>query len=80
MLLVFVSAIDQTSVYGGCVTVSVLIHYFTLAAWMWMGALAMHMYQKLVIVFIKTTTKYLITVSVICWCKFIVANQLPAEF
>lgn len=74
MLIVFVSGIARTSVYGGCVTVSVLIHYFTLVAWMWMGALAMHMYKKLVIVFIKTTTRYIIAVSIICWCKFTVAR------
>ena len=74
MLIGFVSGIDQTSVYGGCVTVSVLIHYFTLVAWMWMGALAMHMYKKLVIVFINTTTRYIIAVSIVCWCKFTVAR------
>ena len=44
MLIVFVSGIDQTRVYGGCVTVSVLVHYFTLVMWMWMGAEAVHMY------------------------------------
>ena len=81
MLIVFVSGIARTSVYGGCVTVSVLIHYFTLVAWMWMGALAMHMYKKLVIVFIKTTTRYIIAVSIICWCKFTVARtNLPIDY
>ena len=36
MLIVFVSGIDQTCVYEGCVTVSVLVHYFKLVMWMWM--------------------------------------------
>ena len=47
MLLVFVIGIDKTENYGGCVTVSVLIHYFTLVAVMWMGAEALFMFQKL---------------------------------
>ena len=69
MLLVFVIGIDRTSVYGGCVAVSALIHYFTLAAFMWMGAEAVLMFQKLVIVFVRITTKYIFAVSVICWGK-----------
>ena len=31
MMLVFVIGIDRTEIYGGCVAVSALIHYFTLA-------------------------------------------------
>ena len=54
---------------GGCVTVSALIHYFTLVAVMWMGAEALLMFQKLVIVFTQITTKYIIGVSFVCWCK-----------
>ena len=49
--------------------VSVLIHYFTLVAVMWMGAEAVLMFQKLVIVFIRITTRYIIAVSLVCWCK-----------
>lgn len=71
MLLVFVVGIDQTAVYGGCVTVSVLIHYFTLVMWMWMGAEAVLMFQKLIIVFVRITTRYIIAISFICWCKFL---------
>ena len=50
-------------------TVSVLLHYFTLVAVMWMGAEALLMFQKLVIVFIQITTRYIIIVSLVCWCK-----------
>jgi len=57
-------------VYGGCVTVSALIHYFTLVAVMWMGAEAVLMFQKLVIVFVRITTKFIIAVSLVCWCKY----------
>lgn len=71
MLLVFVTGIDRTDVFGGCVAVSALIHYFTLAAVMWMGAEAVLMYQKLVIIFIQITTGHIIVTSMICWCEYI---------
>ena len=61
--------IDRTEVFEGCVTVSVLIHYFTLVAVMWMGAEALLMFQKLVIVFVHITTRYIVIVSLVCWCK-----------
>jgi len=69
LLIVFVCGINRTSVYGGCVAVSALIHYFTLVAVMWMGAEAVLMFQKLVIVFVRITTKFIIAVSLVCWCK-----------
>ena len=72
LLLVLVTGIDRTPpnyAYGGCVTVSALIQYFSLAAFMWMGAEAVLMFQKLVIVFTQITIKYIIAVSFICWCK-----------
>ena len=69
MLVVFVIGIDKTGEYGGCVLVSVLIHYFTLVAVMWMGAEALLMFQKLVIVFVRITTRYITAISLVCWCK-----------
>lgn len=77
MSLVFVilSAENITALYGGCVTISVLVHYFALVAVMWMGAEALFMFQKLVLVFVHITTKYLIIVSTICWGRK-VANIL----
>ena len=69
MLLLFAVGIDRTEVFEGCVTVSVLIHYFTLVAVMWMGAEALLMFQKLVIVFVQITTRYIIIVSLVCWRK-----------
>ena len=72
MLLVFIAGIDQTRVYGGCVTVSVLIHYFSLAAVMWMGAEAVLMFHKLVFVFRKVTKREIILTSVVCWGEALV--------
>ena len=69
MLIIFVTGINQTSVYGGCVFVSILIHYLTLVAVMWMGAEAVLMFRKLVIVFTRITTRFIVAVSLVCWCK-----------
>ena len=70
MMLSFVAGIEQTQTVGGCVTVALLIHYFTLASVMWMAAEAWLMFQKFVIVFVRITTRYIVIVSLICWCKF----------
>ncbi len=67
MLIVFVAGIDQTDLSGGCVAVSALIHYFTLASVMWMGAEAVLMFQKLVMVFVLISNRYIICVSLVCW-------------
>ena len=70
LALVALSAENVTALYGGCMTVSVLVHYFTLVAIMWMGAEALLMFQKLVIVFTQITTKFIVSVSIVCWSKF----------
>ena len=67
MLVVFVAGIDRTENRAGCITVGVLLHYLTLVAWMWMAAEAVLLFQKLVVVFMNVTVKYLIIVSAICW-------------
>ncbi|XP_003391736.2 PREDICTED: adhesion G-protein coupled receptor G2-like [Amphimedon queenslandica] len=67
MLLVFVSGISEVSPKEGCITVGVLIHYFALVAWMWMGAEALLMFQKLVIVFVNVSWYYHLAVSIVCW-------------
>ena len=69
MLIVFVVGIERTDVFEVCITVSVLIHYFTLVSVMWMGAEAVLMFRKLVIIFVQITTRYIIIVSLVCWCK-----------
>ena len=51
--------------------VSALIQYFTLVAVMLMGAEAVLMFKKLVIVFGSTSAKFFVVVSLICWCKCI---------
>ena len=71
LALTALSAENVASLYGGCVMVSIFVHYFTLVAVMWMGAEALLMFQKLVIIFIRITTKFIIMVSIICWSKWV---------
>ena len=71
-VLVLFSAGDLPApLYEGCVTVSVLVHYFTLVAMMWMGAEALLMFQKLVIIFVRITKKFITILSIVCWGKFV---------
>ena len=79
LALVSLSAENIEPAYEGCLTVSLLVHYFALAAVMWMGAEALLMFQKLVIVFVRITKKYIVIVSIVCWSKltinFILLNS-----
>ena len=79
MLFVFMVGINKTENRAGCVTVGVLLHYFLLVSWMWMGAEAFLLFQKLVIVFMKVTTKYLIIISIVCWGEDAVVISLSKE-
>lgn len=73
------SAEKVEALYGGCVTMSVLVHYFALVAVLWMGAEALLMFQKLVIVFSRITTKFIISVSTVCWSKYN-SSRVPRSF
>lgn len=67
MLLVFIVGIDRTENTIVCTTISALIQYFTLASAFWMGAEAVLMFKKLIIVFGRTTSLFIGLVSLICW-------------
>ena len=75
LVLVATSAQKVDLLYGGCVFISVFVHYFALVAVMWMGAEALLMLQKVVIIFVRITTKYIVILSLICWCKLITIRQ-----
>ena len=66
LILVSLSAEKVTAIHGGCVSLSLLVHYFILVSVMWMGAEALLMFQKIVIIFVQITAK---CVSVICWSE-----------
>ena len=70
--LIAMSANNSTGPYEGCVTISVLVHYFTLAAVMWMAAVALFIFQKVMFVFHKITTTFTVSISITCWSKSII--------
>lgn len=69
LLLVAISSEAASILYGGCVFISVSVHYFTLVAVMWMGAAALLMFQKVVLVFVHITATQFVIISLICWRK-----------
>lgn len=71
MLLAFVCGIERIEIFEVCVTISALIHYFSLVAMMWLAAEAFLMFQKLIVMFKKTSVAYFVIVSLICWRKFL---------
>ena len=72
MLVVFMAGIGRTEHRDGCITVGVILHYLILVIWMWTGAEALLLFQKVVYVFKKTSTLYLVIVSIVCWGQFII--------
>lgn len=64
MLFFFLVGIDRTENKGVCTTFSLLIQYFTMASVTLMGAEAIIMFHKLIIVF---GGLHLIAISVIAW-------------
>ena len=76
MLLVFTVGVERTENSIGCTISSVLIQYFTLASVFWMGAEAVLMFKKLIIVFGNVTTKFVVAISLICWGNKASVNAL----
>ncbi len=70
MLVAFVCGIARVEIFALCVSMSALIHYFTLVAMMWMAAEAVLMFQKLISA-TKTSVAYFVIASLICWCKLV---------
>lgn len=68
MLLSFVAGIEHVQLLQVCVTISTLIHYFTLVSVMWMAAEALLVFQKAVIS-TNVNYKFFIIISLACWCK-----------
>jgi len=71
--------IDRNENEVVCTAMSALIQYFTLATVLWMGAEAVLMFQKLIIVFGNITVKYFVIVSLICWRKFLTSMEYIAS-
>ena len=69
MMVVFIVGIDRTENRYVCISVSALLHYFTLASVLWMGAEALLMFRKIVFVFSQVSKKFIVIVTLTCWCK-----------
>ena len=80
LVLVIISAQNITPIYGGCIITSILVHYFTLVAVMFMAAEALLMFRKLATPFAKITNQYNIIVSSVCWCKYSVTCKYQLSY
>jgi len=69
MYIWFMIGIERTESEALCTIMSLIIQYFSLASIFWMGAEAVLMFKKLVIVFGEISLTFVIVVSLICWCK-----------
>ena len=68
LLIVFLVGIERTSNQRRCQLTAVLLHYFILATFMWMGVEAFNIYKIFVKVFQKRSRKiFLIRASIIAW-------------
>ena len=68
LLIVFLIGIEKTSNTKSCLPVAVLLHYFILTTFSWMGVEAANLYQMFVKVFQTRNQKgFLIRASAIAW-------------
>jgi len=74
MLLAFVCGIERVTIFELCVSISALIHYFTLVSMMWMAAEALLMLLKLLVT--KVSVAYFVVASIICWRKYNMAMHI----
>lgn len=70
LLVVFVAGVERTEHEVVCTLMSCVILYFALASVLWMGAEAVFMYKKLIIVFGSVSRRFVVTTSIICWGNF----------
>ena len=72
LLIIFLVGIERTTNQRGCQVVAVLLHYFILTTFLWMGVEAANIYQMFVKVFQMGSQKiFLIRASVIAWGKLL---------
>ena len=67
LLVVFLVGIDRIENKVACTFMSCVILYFALSSAFWMGAEAVVMYKKLIVVSGSISTRFVIILSVICW-------------
>ena len=67
MLVVFLIGIDRKENEVACTFMSCVILYFALSSVFWMGAEAVVMYKKLIVVFGSISIRFVIILSILCW-------------
>lgn len=70
MLVVFLVGIDRTENEIACTFMSCMILYFALSSVFWMGAEAVIMFKKLIIVFGTISIRFIVTISILCWGRY----------
>ena len=66
--------------YKDCIAVNSLYYYTFMVVQMWTGAEALLLLQKLIFVFKETTTRFIITVSLVCWGEYKGIHVVAAVF
>ena len=70
LLIVFLIGIEKTSNTKSCLAVAVLLHYFILTTFSWMGVEAASLYQLFVKVFpVRKQKGFFIQALTIAWGK-----------
>ena len=69
MLVVYLIGVTRNENEIVCTLMSALLQYFVLSSTLWMVAQGVLMFKKLVLVFGIISKRFLVIVSLLCWCK-----------
>ncbi|KAI8494032.1 hypothetical protein Bbelb_283790 [Branchiostoma belcheri] len=75
-LVIFLAGINRTASPIGCKAVAALLHYFLLAALMWMAVEAVNLYRAVVQVFDHVSENFVIKAGAVAWAGLILLFNL----
>ncbi|KAI8493085.1 hypothetical protein Bbelb_290890 [Branchiostoma belcheri] len=75
-LVIFLTGINRTASPIGCKVVAALLHYFLLAALMWMAVEAVNLYRAVVQVFDSVSENFVIKAGAVAWAGLILLFNL----
>ncbi|KAI8516216.1 hypothetical protein Bbelb_047970, partial [Branchiostoma belcheri] len=78
ILVIFLAGINRTASPIGCKVVAALLHYFLLAALMWMAMEAVNLYRAVVQVFDSVSANFVIKAGAVAWGFPLVATLSTA--
>lgn len=70
LYIMFIFAVHSSNVRPLCAIVSIMLQYFMLVVFMVMGAEAINLYVKLVVVLGYVITHFVLKATIICWGEF----------